>query len=41
VTSIGSTEDILERFYVISPERRIRNPAVAAISGVGRGALFA
>ncbi|MBX3209827.1 MAG: transcriptional activator NhaR [Labilithrix sp.] len=40
VAPVGETRDVLERFYAISPERRIRNPAVAAISDAARESLF-
>ncbi len=40
VTKIGETRDVMERFYAISPERRIRNPAVAAISEAAKKHLF-
>jgi LysR family transcriptional activator of nhaA len=38
---IGRTEEITERFYVISPERRIKHPAVTAITEAARSRLFA
>lgn len=41
VSPIGETEEVRERFYAISPERRIKNPAVAAISEVAKGSIFA
>ena len=31
VVPFGATEDVRERFWAISPERRIRHPAVAAV----------
>ena len=37
---IGRTEDIKERFYAISAERRIRHPAVVAITETARSELF-
>lgn len=37
---IGRTEDIKERFYAISAERRIKHPAVAAITETARSGLF-
>jgi LysR family transcriptional activator of nhaA len=37
---IGVLPGIKERFYAISPERKIRHPAVACITEVARGALF-
>lgn len=36
VQKIGTLADARERFYVISPERRIRHPAVLAITESGR-----
>jgi LysR family transcriptional activator of nhaA len=36
VSRAGTLEDVRERFYVISPERKIRHPAVAAITESGR-----
>jgi LysR family transcriptional regulator, transcriptional activator of nhaA len=39
VSRIGTLDDVRERFYVISPERKIRNPAVAAITEGGRRLL--
>lgn len=40
VALIGRTEEITERYYVISPERRIKHPAVALITESARNALF-
>jgi LysR family transcriptional activator of nhaA len=40
VAVLGRTEDIRERFYVISPERRIKHPAVTAITQAARTQLF-
>jgi LysR family transcriptional activator of nhaA len=40
VRVIGRTEDIKERFYAISAERRIKHPAVAAITESARSTLF-
>jgi len=40
VTPIGQTTEVMERFYAISPERRIRNPAVAAISEAAKRHVF-
>ena len=37
---IGRTEDITERFYAISAERRIKHPAVSAITEMARSELF-
>ena len=41
VTVIGRTDEITERFYVISAERRIKHPAVSAITEAARSELFA
>ena len=41
VEPVGCTEAIQERFYVISAERRIKHPAVIAISDAARETLFA
>jgi len=41
VERIGSTEEVVESFYAISVERRVRNPAVAAICEAARSELFA
>ena len=40
VRVIGRTRDIKERFYAISPERRLRNPAVVAICEAARVVLM-
>jgi len=40
LVSIGETRDVTERFYAITVERRIRHPAVAAISNAAREHLF-
>lgn len=40
VRTIGSTDDIKERFYAITVERRIKNPAVMAIAQGAREELF-
>lgn len=37
---IGRTEEIKERFYAISAERRIKHPAVVAITETARNELF-
>lgn len=39
VARVGTLPDVRERFYVISPERKIRHPAVAAITESGRRLL--
>jgi len=41
VEPIGATDEVLERFYAISVERRVRHPAVAAICEAARSELFA
>lgn len=40
VRVIGRTEDIKEHFYAISAERRIKHPAVSAITETARTELF-
>lgn len=40
VEVIGRTEEVLEEFFVISVERRITNPAIAAITNTARTELF-
>lgn len=40
VVPIGRTNEIVERFYAITVERRIRHPAVAAISEAARAQVF-
>jgi len=40
VRVIGRTADIKERFYAISAERRIKHPAVSAITETARSELF-
>jgi LysR family transcriptional activator of nhaA len=40
VRVIGRTDEIQENFYLISPERHIRNPAVTAITEAARANLF-
>jgi len=41
VESVGSAGDVRERFYAISVERRIKHPAVAAITATAQRELFA
>ena len=41
VRKIGGTDDIIERFYAISVERKIQHPAVVAICEAARDGLFA
>jgi LysR family transcriptional activator of nhaA len=40
VRLVGQTDAVKERFYAISAERRIKNPAVAAITERARARLF-
>lgn len=40
VQMIGRTEDVREKFYVISVERKLKHPAVVAISEAARSRLF-
>jgi LysR family transcriptional activator of nhaA len=40
VEPIGSTEEVRERYYAISAERRLRHPAVLAISEAARADIF-
>lgn len=37
---IGRTDDISERFYAISPERRLKHPSVVLVTDAARSALF-
>ncbi|HYC00916.1 MAG TPA: transcriptional activator NhaR [Candidatus Limnocylindrales bacterium] len=41
VEIIGRTQEVRERFYAISVERRLKHPAVVAISDAARHELFA
>ncbi|HEX4881090.1 MAG TPA: transcriptional activator NhaR [Porticoccaceae bacterium] len=41
VAAIGATDDVRERFYAISTERRVRHPAVVAVTESARSELFA
>jgi LysR family transcriptional regulator, transcriptional activator of nhaA len=41
VETIGRSDDIKERFYAISAERRLKHPAVVAVSDAARHELFA
>jgi LysR family transcriptional activator of nhaA len=38
---VGRAPDIAERFYAISPERRLKHPAVVLIAETAREDLFA
>ena len=40
VCAIGDTQEITERYYLISSERRIKHPAVSAITEAARSKLF-
>lgn len=40
VRAVGSADSVSERYYVISPERRLKHPGVLAITSAGRGQLF-
>ena len=41
VTAIGQTDEVKERFYAISVERRVTHPVVAAVMEAARESLFA
>jgi LysR family transcriptional activator of nhaA len=41
VRALGRTAEVVEEFYAISVERRIRHPCVSAITDAARDALFA
>ncbi len=41
VEQVGSTEDLRERFFLISPERRLTHPAARTVSEHARAGLFA
>ena len=41
VKSVGRTNEVRERFYAITVERRIKHPAVAAITATAQRELFA
>ncbi len=40
VRTVGQIPDVQERFYAISAERKLKHPAVVAISTTARGQLF-
>ena len=40
VQIVGRVEDVKERFYAISAERKLKHPAVVAISEAARQSLF-
>jgi LysR family transcriptional activator of nhaA len=41
VSLVGRTNAVRESYYLISAERRLKHPGVAAIASLGRGDLFA
>ena len=41
VAVVGRTDEVVERYYLISGERRLRNPAVVRLSDEAREHLFA
>ena len=41
VVTVGSIDSIVERFYAISVERKLKHPAVVTLSEAARGELFA
>ncbi|MBV9679240.1 MAG: LysR family transcriptional regulator, partial [Acidobacteriaceae bacterium] len=41
VTPVGRAESIVERYYVISIERKLKHPAAVALSEAAREQLFA
>jgi LysR family transcriptional activator of nhaA len=40
VAVVGRTREVTERFYLISPERRLKHPSVVAIMTAARSQLF-
>ena len=40
VEVVGRTDEVTERFYAISAERRIKHPAVSVITEAARNGLF-
>jgi LysR family transcriptional activator of nhaA len=40
VRTLGRTDEVVERWYAISVERRVQHPAVAAICDAARASLF-
>jgi LysR family transcriptional activator of nhaA len=40
VDKVGDAESVRERFFAISPERRLKHPAVVALCEVARQELF-
>jgi LysR family transcriptional regulator, transcriptional activator of nhaA len=41
VRSVGRADTVVERYFAISVERRIKHPGVAAITSAARDDLFA
>ena len=41
VTAIGQIDEVNERFYAISVERRVTHPVVSAVVEAARESLFA
>ena len=41
VHSVGKVDGIVERFFLISPERRIKKAALLAVSDAAKSGLFA
>ena len=41
VKTVGRTSEIVDEFFAISVERRVRHPCVVAITEEARGQLFA
>jgi LysR family transcriptional activator of nhaA len=41
VAVVGRTDEVVERYYLISGERRLRNPAVVTLSHEAREHIFA
>ncbi len=41
VELLGRAPELKERFYALSVERRLKNPAVLAITGAARAEMFA
>jgi LysR family transcriptional activator of nhaA len=37
---LGRAEEVRERFYAISAERKLKNPAIVAISEAARHQIF-
>ena len=40
VRIVGRTDAVRERFYAVSAERRLKHPAVVAISSAARATIF-